>query len=351
MTQTEIKRTRSLNFRQRLADLFTQVQFVVFTAVVLSLLMVGYLWHRMFILVPPGFLGVMYRTVHGGTVTDRMWGEGLHVIPPWDRLYLYEVRMQQKTLSFNVLSDEGLTLGLEVVVRFRPDEDMLGFLQKDIGPDYFDRLIKPEIESHIRRTFGSRPAHELYATVHDVLQEIAQFPLIGRFEKSPQGPAARPYVHVQDLKITIIQLPKIVEEAIVEKYRQEQLMLAYKYKLERELKEADRKRTEATGIRDFNLIAGRGVDILRWRSLEVASEFASSPNAKVVVLGGGSGQGALPMILNLADSAGGAASADAAELKKLAAKEPALKDLAAKELASEPPAKAAPAPQAGPKRR
>ncbi len=342
MTQTEINRTRSLNFRRRLADLFTQVQFVVFTTVVLCLLALGYLWHRMFVMVPPGFLGVMYRTVNGGTVTDRTWGEGLHVIPPWDRLYLYEVRMQQKTLDFKVLSDEGLTLGIEVVVRFRTDGEMLGYLQKDIGPEYFDRLIRPEIESHIRRTFGSRPAHELYATVRDVLQEIAQFPLIGRFEKAaPGGPAARPYVHVQDLKIVIISLPKIVEEAIVEKYRQEQLMLAYKYKLEREIKEADRKRTEATGIRDFNLIAGKNVDILRWRSLEVASEFAASPNAKVVVLGG-SGQGALPMILNLADGASSAAAADAAPGKKPAA---------GKETEAKAAANAAPAPPAAAKPR
>ena len=66
MTQTEINRTRSLNFRRRLADLFTQVQFVVFTTVVLCLLALGYLWHRMFVMVPPGFLGVMYRTIDGG---------------------------------------------------------------------------------------------------------------------------------------------------------------------------------------------------------------------------------------------------------------------------------------------
>ena len=118
-------------------------------------------------------------------------------------------------------------------------------------------------------------------------------------------------------------------------------MLAYKYKLEREIKEADRKRTEATGIRDFNLIAGKNVDILRWRSLEVASEFAASPNAKVVVLGG-SGQGALPMILNLADGASSAAAADAAPGKKPAA---------GKETEAKAAANAAPAPPAAAKPR
>ena len=88
-------------------------------------------------------------------------------------------------------------------------------------------------------------------------------------------------------------------------------MLAYKFKLEREQKEADRKRTEAAGLRDFAQIAGKSVDLIRWRSLEVASEFAKSPSSKFVVLGGG--QGALPMILNLGESSPPTQPAAAAE--------------------------------------
>jgi regulator of protease activity HflC (stomatin/prohibitin superfamily) len=248
---------------------------------------------------------VMYRTVHGGTVTSRIWGEGLHVIPPWDRMTPYEVRLRQDVVNFKVLSDEGLSLGVQVVVRHRPQEDMLGFLQKDIGPDYFERLIKPEVEAHIRRTFGGRPAHEIYASVRDVLQEMGQFPLLGRAENTEKGTVSRPYLYVQELKLVAIELPKIVEDAILEKYHQEQLMLAYQYKLEKEEKEADRKRTEAAGIRDFNQIAGKiSPDMLRWKSIEAALDLAKSNNSKVVVLGGG--QSGMMMQLNMGDAASGA---------------------------------------------
>ena len=317
MTQLPSDRIGPLTLRDRLSDWLMKVQFVVAFILVTSLLLIGFLWHRMFIMIPPGYLGIIYRTLHGGTETDRIWGEGLHIIPPWDQMTLYEVRLQQETLQFKVLSDEGLTLGVQVVVRFRPSEEMLGYLQKDVGTDYFNRLIKPEIESHVRRTFGSRPAHELYATVRDVMQELDQFPLIGRFEQGEAESKSKPYVHIQDVKLIIIELPQIVENAIVEKYHQEQLMLAYRYKLEREIREADRKRTEAAGIRDFNHIAGKSADILRWRSLEVASEFAKSPNAKVVVLGGA--QGGLPMILNLADGPSGTPAEEPPAPKKLPA--------------------------------
>lgn len=288
-------------FKERALDWLMHLQFVLYTILVLGLLAIGFLWHRMFKVIEPGCRGVMYRTVYGGTVTNRIWGEGLHVIPPWDKLYTYDLRLQQKTLDFQVLSDEGLALGVQVVVRYRPQEDMLGYLQKDIGPGYFESLIQPEIEAHIRRTFGGRPAHEVYASSRDVIQEVGQFPLIGRTEQSGAGAVSRPYVYVQELKLTAITLPKIVEDAIVEKYHQEQLMLAYRYKLEREEKEADRKRTEAAGIRDFNLIAGKvSPDMLRWRSIDAAADLAKSNNSKVIVLGSG-GPG-LAMQMNLGDT-------------------------------------------------
>lgn len=285
--------------RRRIMGWLTRAQFILYSLLILVLLTIGYLWQRMFIKIDPGYEGVMYRTVSGGTVTTRTWGEGLHVIPPWDKLYIYDLRLQQRTLDFKVLSDEGLTLGVRVAVLYRPHKEMLGYLQKDIGSDYFEILIQPEIESHLRRTFGGRPAHEIYSSVRDLLQEVGQFSLLGKLDKLG-AVAASPYVHVQELELTQIELPKIVEDAIVEKYRQEQLMLAYRYKLEREEKEAERKRTEAAGIRDFNLIAGKvSPDMLRWRSIDVAGDLAKSNNSKVIVFGGG-GSGPA-MQLNLGD--------------------------------------------------
>jgi regulator of protease activity HflC (stomatin/prohibitin superfamily) len=289
-----------LSLREHLSEWLTTAQFVLYTLLVLGLLGLGFWWQRVFIMVPPGHRGIMYRTLYGGTITDRSWGEGLHIIPPWDKMTIYDIRLLRKTLDLKVLTDEGLTLGVRVVVRYRPHENLLGQLQRDVGPEYFESLVQPEIEAHVRRTFGGRPAHEVYASMGDVLQELGQFPLIGKIEQTSNGPITHPYLEVQEIKLVEIDLPKIVEETIVEKYHQEQLMLAYKYKLEREAKEAERKRTEAAGIRDFNSIAGKvSADMLRWRSIDAALELAKSNNSKVIVLGGGQNNPALQ--LNLGD--------------------------------------------------
>lgn len=281
-------------FRERLAKWLRKARFTLYTTLVVLLFVVGFLWPRIFIRVPAGSSAVMYRFFLGGTVTDRIWGEGLNVIPPWDELTVYETRMQHQKLKFDVLSEEGLNLPVEVSVRYQPHLDMLGYLHRDIGVDYFERLIRPEVESHVRRTFGNRTAHEIYTSVRDLLQEVGKVSALGRIDESGN---ARSYVQLYELKLVDIELPEIVQSAIADKYKQEQLMLEYRFRLEREEKEAERRRTEAAGVRDYNLIASKvSPELLKWRSIEAAlelaksqMELAKSENTKVVVLGGGPG--------------------------------------------------------------
>jgi regulator of protease activity HflC (stomatin/prohibitin superfamily) len=262
---------------------FNQLSFYVYTTVVVILLLIAALWPRMFITVPAGHHGVMYRYFLGGTVTDEIWGEGVHVIPPWDTLTIYESRLQEQRIAFSVLSDEGLDLDVLVSVRFRADRDMLGYLHQDVGPDYYERLVRPEVMAHVRRTFGNRPAHEIYSSAKDVLPELRNVPMITRL-----GEADRGYIIIQEIRLVDVGLPEVVEAAIAEKYRQEQLMLEYRYRLEREEQEAERKRIEAKGIHDYNEIAGAlSPDVLRWRDIEATMEVAKAPSSKVIMLGGG----------------------------------------------------------------
>jgi len=67
--------------------------------------------------------------------------------------------------------------------------------------------------------------------------------------------------------------------------------------LQRESKEAERKRIEAQGIRDFNKTVAEGIsdNFLRWKGIEATENLSASPNAKVVVIG--SGKDGLPIIL------------------------------------------------------
>ena len=66
----------------------------------------------------------------------------------------------------------------------------------------------------------------------------------------------------------------------------------------KEKQEAERKRIEAQGIYDFQNIVAKGISeqLLRWKGIEATEKLASSPNAKIVVIG--AGKDGLPLILD-----------------------------------------------------
>lgn len=75
----------------------------------------------------------------------------------------------------------------------------------------------------------------------------------------------------------------------------------YKFRVEREKRESERKRIEAEGIRDFQQTVSQGISesYLRWRGIEATLQLSQSTNSKVVVIG--SGRDGLPVILGGAD--------------------------------------------------
>lgn len=265
-------------------------RFQIFVALLILAFLVVYFGSYIFITVPAGNRGVMFRRFAGGIVVDKTWGEGFHIIPPWDSLTIYETRLQEKTLDFEVLSREGLTIDLIASVRFHPIGERLGELHRDIGPDYFTRLIQPEIEAHLRKTMGDRTAYELYSNEGDILQEASKISL-GVTTNTTS------YIRIDELLIRKVVLPAVVRDAIEQKHRAEQRLLEYDFRVATEEKEADRKRIEATGIRDYNTIGGTiSPDLLRWRGIEATLDLATSSNSKIIVIGGG--DNGLPVILD-----------------------------------------------------
>lgn len=262
------------------------------------------LWKKIFITIPAGHHGVMFHRFSGGTLTERVFGEGLYVVAPWNVLAPYETRLNSRTVALKVPSEEGLEMEISISLRYRPYLESLGYLHKDIGPDYFERLILPEVHGHLRKVLGKKKAQDIYTGAREILEEIANVPVLSRLHSRPGAPLSQkvpeavPYVLLEELRVLDIVRPSLVANAVNEKQRQEQLSLEYKHRLQREEQEAERKRIEAIGIRNFKRISD--TDILRWRNLETTLELARSNNAKIVVLG--NGPGALPMMMNLGET-------------------------------------------------
>lgn len=254
----------------------------------ICLLAVMLLAHRILVVIKPGEAGVLYRMLSSGSVTDHIYAEGLHVLMPLNSMTIYDTRVQLVLHDFDVLTSSGLPVKLKIAVRFQPIYELLGVLHQQVGPNYVNKIILPQIESVLRRNLGQRTPEDIYTNKDGVLSKIITLAL---------EEVGRKYILVDEIIIRSVELPDSVTKSIETKLVNQQQALAYQYKLEAEGFEAQRKVMEANGIRDYQkIIASTMTDkTLQAQSIQAMLELARSPNAKTVVLG--NTKGGTPIIL------------------------------------------------------
>jgi regulator of protease activity HflC (stomatin/prohibitin superfamily) len=235
-----------------------------------------------------GEVGVLYLRFFGGTQIDRVLGEGVQLIAPWDRLTIYTTRVQEEKHEMTVLTKEGLSVRLHLSVRYHPEPEMVGMLHQRVGPEYKDRVVIPEVESALRTIMGAFTMPEVYGSEPGLLQKVINESLENVSQK---------FVKIDDVVLRTVELPPTVRTAIEEKMTQKQLAEAYEYKLQRERQEAERKLIEAEGFKRYNEVLTSSITpaLLRWKGIEATKELAQSPNTKIVFVG--NKQDALPVIL------------------------------------------------------
>jgi len=261
---------------------------IVFILIILLLLV--FFWNRIVITINSGEAGVLYQRLFGGTVTDFVYDEGIHLVLPWDTMYIYNVRIQTKLHDFEVLTNRGLPITLTLAIRYRPEYETVGLLHQQVGPDYVNTIIVPQIESELRKQIGHYNPEDIYVNKENILTEIFV---------SALDELAQKYVKVNDVVIRAVTLPPEIKQAIENKLIEEQLHQAYVFKLKREEQEAERKRIEARGIRDYQEIISKTLNdkLIKWQGIQATLQLSESENAKVVIIGGG--KDGLPIIGNV----------------------------------------------------
>jgi regulator of protease activity HflC (stomatin/prohibitin superfamily) len=254
----------------------------------LLLLVVIFFFDRTVISIHSGQRGVLWRWLGAGTVIDTAYPEGVHVILPFNKMFIYNIRKQQFSDSIDVLTVDGLTVRVKYTVRYYLDPATLPMLHEYVGPDFVKVAVQPDVRSVVRTLFGQYKPEEIY-TSQKAIQLLFS-------EKSKIHLAAR-FVKIDDVPIESITLPASISRAIEEKMVQQQREGEYVYRLSIAKKEAERLQIESEGIRTYNDTVNKSltVSVLKWEGIRATRELAKSPNAKVVVIG--SGQSGLPIIL------------------------------------------------------
>jgi len=224
-----------------------------------------------------------------GRVTGEILPEGIHLVSPFLSANELTVRTLEQKETAAVPSSEGLIMTLEASLLFHLDSARAADVYQKLGQNYQSKVVEPMLRSAIREATASHPANALYTGEREqVAREI---------EAALSADLAKRGIVVEKVLLRDIQLPAALKASIEAKQQAEQESLAMQFRLQKEKQEADRKRIEAQGIRDFQATVAQGITpgLLEWKGIEATERLAQSENAKVVVIG--SGKNGLPIIL------------------------------------------------------
>ncbi len=242
---------------------------------------------QIFTVIPAGTVGVVDFL---GNVSDNTLKPGVNIVNPIARIIKYTFKTQEIRESMTVPSKEGLPVQLEISLLFRVDPTMANEIYKTVDEgDYLNVILIPQFRSVVRGVTSKFEAKALYTGAREQLATAIITEL--------QANVGARGITIEDAPLRQIQLPARLTQSIEEKLQAEQESQRMAFVLQKETQEAERKRIEAKGIADFQVIVSDGINanLLKWKGIEATENLAKSPNTKVVVIG--AGKDGLPLIL------------------------------------------------------
>ncbi len=194
-----------------------------------------------------------------GKVRDTELRSGFHFVNPLAHVEKMSIRTEQYTMSIapsegqikgddsiSSLTREGLDVNVDFTALYRLEEPKASDVYREVGLNYVEKIIRPEIRGVIRDIVSQYEAKELYSQKR---QEASD--RIATLLKERIGSRG---IIIEQALIRNVQLPPNLTKAIQEKLAAEQEAQRYDFVLDREKKEADRKRIESEGQRDAQKI-------------------------------------------------------------------------------------------------
>jgi regulator of protease activity HflC (stomatin/prohibitin superfamily) len=180
-----------------------------------------------------------------------------------------------------VLAANGLSLSLDTTVRYHVAPSEVADLHRQVGANYYDVILGPVLRSQARRVVGRYNPEEIYSTKREMIEREMRLAI----DKAITGN----HLVLEAVLVRNVELPPMLQKAIVDKLTEEQNALRMKFVIDHEKEEAERKKIEAGGIAAFQDIVAAKIteSLLRWKQIEAFSQLAQSPNAKVVMMSGG----------------------------------------------------------------
>jgi regulator of protease activity HflC (stomatin/prohibitin superfamily) len=242
---------------------------------------------QVFTVIPAGNVGVVNFF---GTVSDVTLKSGINFVNPLATVVKMSIQTLEMKEVMDVPSKEGLTVQLETSILYHLNPEKAADVYKTVGLDYATVLLETQFRAVTRGVTAGYEAKALYTSEREHLSLLIL--------KEIQTLSEARGITVESVPLRKVGLPPGLSQSIESKLQAEQESQRMEFVLLKEKQEADRKRIEAQGISDFQKIVVQGISdqLLRWKGIEATEKLASSPNAKVIVIG--AGKDGLPLILD-----------------------------------------------------
>ena len=216
---------------------------------------------NMIVVIPAGQTGVYHLF---GKVRDKEISSGIHLINPLASIVRMTIRTEQYTMSIvsmegqrmgddsiEALTKEGLKVHLDMTVLYHLIEEQASDVYREIGTNYEEKIIRPEVRSAIREVIALYEAKDIYSEKREEA--------VAKIEELLHNSLRHRGIEVESVLLRNVALPALLTGAIENKLTAEQEAQRYDFVLQREEKEAERKRIEAGGQRDAQAIINQSL--------------------------------------------------------------------------------------------
>jgi regulator of protease activity HflC (stomatin/prohibitin superfamily) len=271
---------------------------ILFSALLLFATIVV-LWPHVYVKIPAGHGGILFRNLGGGTDLSLVLKEGGNFVWPWNRVTTYDLRIRKDVQKVDVVTSDRLKTTVNYAYQFEVYYNTLPLFHKSVGPDFLDNVIRPVFTGTIREVYSLYSADEAFTAkseeINDKIFQLTNLKLLESY--NPAGLGSINFYELQGFEILSIQYAPDVEAALDAKAVELAKAEAFKYKIQAAKSEAQRKQIEAEGIAKFQetVKAGLTDNYLKYIGVQATEALAKSENSKVVVFG--NSPGGLPLIL------------------------------------------------------
>lgn len=225
----------------------------------------------------PGEVGVRSTL---GKLKGNVKTEGMMVFNPFvTRVIKIPTRTINRELTISLPSKEGLTIQSDISILYHLEGKKAKELIQSIGMDY-DQILTSVFRSAAADVCARYYAKDMHSGERDRIEKEIS-------DKMNQILGSRGFT-IESVLLKSIILPTGLAKAVENKLEAEQQAQQMEFVLMRERKEAERKRVEAEGTRDAQLILSEGLtdQILQLRNIEMMRELIKSGNTKVIITDG-----------------------------------------------------------------